>query len=141
MNGLSVKSDAEYPLFSQLLLAPVMYISNFDEDLLIFGITDCGETITCEAIGTGLEAYELDAAMIDISKFRKYVGIFDAKARSIICESHDIFTVEKELERILNIPLYLKERDIEASPAIYEKIQEEAGVCVYELRHDPPSVR
>ena len=110
---------------------PIIYISNFDDDVLVFGIVASGELITSCTLGENLSFYGLVPREINAAKFDDVLKALSDKSFSNIGASTDFDEIEGFMEEILDAPLQLTKGDIENKAGCYELITEEPGVCVY----------
>lgn len=100
---------------------PVIYTSNFDDDIFIFGIYRSGEFIAGRKMGEGLADYDISPEDLEIEKFYHGLSLNKAINTRILENSEEVGELEDEMERILEAPLKF---DIEDVREDYEKFTE-----------------
>ncbi len=115
---------------------PVIYTSNFDDDIFIFGIYQSGEFITGRKMGDGLADYDISPEDLEIEKF--YHGLSLNKAintRMVLENSEEVEALEDELERILEAPLKFSIEDVREDYEKFTELFTENHIQVFK-RHD-----
>lgn len=108
--SLSFESiEEKAKIISKNVDQPVLYTSNFDDDVFIFGIFQIGKKITQGNIGDGLCIYGLTPKKIDFDKFFRVLEI--NKNCSQLTGNIDL--VEKEMQELLQISLNIKISDVQ----------------------------
>jgi hypothetical protein len=98
---------------SERIENPVLYTSNFDEDVFFLGIYRSGNLITCRKAGDGLSDYDILPAYLDIEKFCQELSLREAASAELLNRSEDIEELEEEMEQLLEAPLNLSLEDIQ----------------------------
>lgn len=96
---------------SQQIDNPIVFTSNFDDDIFVFGACNSGKCVTKGIAGKNPGSYGLKNKAINTDIFRETVSTDNLDIRSGL-ESFDIKEIEKTLEDYLHIPLGLKASDI-----------------------------
>jgi hypothetical protein len=118
-------------MLSDIVGGLVIYISNFDDDVLLFGLYRSGKLVTNGKIGEGLSFYGISSEIIDIDKFCKELDIKRTDSMDCFNDLENISDVEDELETILQMPLDLSLRDIEEYDILRKK-NNRNGIQIYE---------
>mgnify|MGYP005845746673 CR=1 FL=1 len=126
----SVEEKAQ--ALSSIVAAPVVYTSNFDDDVFLFGVYRSGERVTGGNFGQGLESYGIAPEAIDIARFHAELGISDAGAMERLNALQDVFAVQDEIERWLQVPLHITIDDVRSDSRRYVRKPEGGRVHVYE---------
>lgn len=104
---------------SRLLTYPMLSVGYFDDEVLELGLFQNGQLITKHLAGVGVEEYELVPAEMDLAIFQKVVqGTVDEAQLSAALEYDDLEELVGEMEKALNIPLWMK----------YEWIEEDGDI-------------
>lgn len=92
---------------------PIMYVSNFDDDVLVFGIYRNGNLITSRNLGEGLALYDIIPANLDMVKFCNELKIEITDSMDYLNDIEIIDEIEDKIENILQVPLKLTLADIQ----------------------------
>lgn len=104
---------------SRLLTYPMLSVGYFDDEILELGVFQNGQLITKHLVGVGVEEYELEPTEMDQTMFREVVqGTVDEVQLSAALENNDLEELIEEMEKTLNIPLWMK----------YEWIEEDGDI-------------
>ncbi len=98
---------------SNIIDVPVVYTSNFDDDIFIFGIYRSGNLITCKKVGEELSEYDITPDNLEVDKFCSALTIKKMESIETIINSEEIDEIEEEIEKILRVPLKLRFDDIQ----------------------------
>lgn len=120
-------------IFSFMFDYPIVYVSNFDDDVLIFGIYRSGNLITQRNLGQGLSMYEIPYASLNIASFRSELTIASTDIMEAINKSEIIDSVENEISKVLNVPLNIRKNDIQLMDGIFEEKKSNNGMLLYKL--------
>ena len=96
---------------SQQIESPIVFTSNFDDDIFVFGVCISGKCVAKGVAGETPDNYGLKNITIDAAKFCETVSIDENNAR-LRLESRDIDEIESALVKHLHVPLGLKASDI-----------------------------
>lgn len=110
---------------------PIVYASNFDDDVFIFGVFRSGKLITGSKIGKGLTTYEIVPEIIDIDKFYNELAIDKVSSLESINTTEKIDVIEDEIEKWLQVPLKLTICDVQSESKHYTESFIENGLYVY----------
>lgn len=99
----SIKNKAKY--LSSNINYPLIYTSNFDDDVFIIGIFKLGKLITSGSLGENLSAYEIKHKAIDINKLCSEIDYEKPDTLEGINNITDIEAIEYEIEKLLQVPL------------------------------------
>lgn len=127
----SVEEKAEF--ISNNTDQPVLYASNFDGDVFIFGIFQAGKHVTGGKIGNGLSIYGLSREKIDIDKFFSTLSFNGIALPDYINTIEKIDIIEGELEKLLLISLNLTISDVRLENNHYVEMFTENGLCAYKF--------
>lgn len=110
---------------------PIIYTSNFDDDVFIFGIFRAGKLITGGKIGKCLPIYGIDPEIIDIDKFCSELSIKKTSSLESINTTDEIDVIEDEIEKLLKVSLELTICDIQSESEHYIESFIENRLYVY----------
>ena len=108
---------------------PILYTSNFDDDVFVFGLLLEGKTVTSGRICDNPEFYDVTTKMASMVSLRR-----------ILCDSADqpkkmpidISVLEELLSTMMGVPLFTYEEDLEADSEHYQFVEERNGIRVYQ---------
>lgn len=99
----NIKIKAKY--LSSIIEVPIIYTSNFDDDLFLIGVYKAGKLVASGVIGDDVETYELKPKNINIDKFCSAIGLQRTSTFELADDIGDIDKIEDEVEKFLQIPL------------------------------------
>jgi len=116
-------------LLSKLLSMTVIYISNFDDNVLLLGVFSPNSQPINGAMGIGLSGYGIEQKLIDINAFSASTEIVDAGLLETLAKESDIAVIECELSRVLDAPFRVDETVIDSEH--YSLAGQEKGLRIY----------
>ena len=114
--------------FAKKLAEPIVYISNFDDDVFVFGVIENGKTVTSGRICTDSEYFDLTNKTANMTALRRVLGGDDIIPRRM---PTDISEMEDILSKVMGVPLFADEDDVYRDTEHFEKTEERNGICVY----------
>jgi len=117
--------------FSYMFNNPILYVSNFDDDILIFGLFKLGNLITNRNVGNGLSMYEIPYATIDAEKFCMELKIGNISSIISLNKSEDINYIEGTIGEIFHVQLNLTNDHIQAGINHYKEKFLKNGLHIY----------
>lgn len=127
----TAEEKAQY--LSKLIDKPILYISNFDEDILIFGIYHNRERITSQTVGDGITIYEVEPKMLDIDIFCKELSLKKTNSMKIMNSSDDIEEIESKLEEIIRVPVKLTYDDVEEMQEYFIEVFDDLDIRILKI--------
>ena len=110
---------------------PVLYVSNFDDDVLIFGACLPSAEFTKEICGEACEAYGMEITHMDADLFRSAAGEWlTEQALQEILNAPSMEEKEELLKKILPVPLRADADDLRSDPA-YEQLPTSGGLTLF----------
>lgn len=110
---------------------PILYTSNFDDDVFVFGLIHVGKTVTSGRICDAPDIYGLTTKAVNMTALRRVLGVDSDKPRSM---PTDIFELEELLTSMTGVPLFADQDDLYRDPEHFEQVEERNGICVYRKR-------
>lgn len=107
---------------------PILYTSNFDDDVFVFGLLVEGKTVTSGRICDTPEVYDVTTKLANMAPLRR-----------ILCDGADqpkkmptdIFELEELLSSMMGVPLFAYAEDLDDDPDRYEFLEERNGIRLY----------
>lgn len=107
---------------------PILYTSNFDDDVFVFGLLVEGKTVTSGRICDTPEVYDVTTKLANMAPLRR-----------ILCDGADqpkkmptdIFELEELLSSMMGVPLFTYAEDLDNDPEHYEFMEERNGIRLY----------
>jgi len=133
--SLSFESVEEKALtISNNINRPIIYASNFDDDVFIFGVFRSGKLITESKIGKSLSIYGITPKKIEIDKFCKELPISKISSLECINTTEEIAIIEDEIEKWLQVPLDLTIFDVRSENEHYVEKFIDNGLYIYKRK-------
>ncbi|MBQ4043140.1 MAG: hypothetical protein IJD06_04010 [Clostridia bacterium] len=110
---------------------PVLYVSNFDDDVLLFGACLPSAEFTKEICGEACAAYGMEITHMDAGLFRSAAGEWlTEQALQEILDAPSMEEKEDLLKKILPVPLRADADDLRSDPA-YEQLPTSGGLTLF----------
>ncbi|MCL2121076.1 MAG: hypothetical protein FWH28_02365 [Clostridiales bacterium] len=125
--------NSEVKRISKTIIEPILYVSNFDDDLLLMGAVKQGKTIAKRHIGENLDDYGIRKGKSSINSLQsqsEFSSLISDDA--LFKSSNDIFTCETSLEHEFGITLKLTLDEIEKPASPFRKIRSYSSLNVYQ---------
>lgn len=108
---------------------PILYTSNFDDEVFVFGLIVEGRTVTSGRICENPEFYDVTTKLANMALLRR-----------TLCDDADqpkkmptnIFELEELLSSMMGVPLFAYAEDLDLDPEHYEFVEERNGIRVYQ---------
>ena len=94
--------DAAIKLSSSISL-PIVYCSNFDDDIWIMGICQQGQELTSHTISACLDDFEIAPSIIDISIATRTLGLLDSDMIRPIADARSIREAEHAFSSLFHL--------------------------------------
>lgn len=107
---------------SSIIDSPVLYTSNFDDDVFLIGAYKSGKLITSGKMGDGLSEYGMKPKKISIDKLCKTFQLERTEALGAINSMDEIDEIEQAVEEYLHIPLDLDLDSVESDTSYVETL-------------------
>ena len=121
---------------SRGVAAPVLYLSVFGDDILIFGVLINGELCTSGVVGETPQDYCLNECHADLSVLGKSFCLPVENLKRLFTDADDVLelieSLQQEFEKLLGIPLNFRRDWISTYDGTYQKKYEKNGVEIYE---------
>jgi len=114
--------------FAKKMSEPIVYTSNFDDDVFVFGVIENGKTVTSGRICTDSEYFDLTTRAANMTALRRVLGGDNIIPRRM---PTDVSEMEDILSKAMGIPLFAYEDDVYRDSDHFEKTEERNGICVY----------
>jgi len=115
-------------VLSQKLSSLVVYVSNFDGDVFVWGAIEGGKAVTSGQICDVPDIYGLVTETADMASLSCALG----EDCEIPAEMPtDVYEMEDVLSRAMGVPVNIFEEFVYSDPEHYEKVEERYGVRVY----------
>ena len=112
---------------------PIVFTSNFDDDVFVFGVCKGGQCITRGTAGANLDRYGLECSAIDTERFLRTVSAGGSGPCRGLDSLEDIRKIENALEEYLRLPLSIKASDIGFDYERYPDVKSEDGYMLLRL--------
>lgn len=117
---------------SILQSAPVVYVTNFDDDVFCVGIYQQGINLTNLRVGGSLDAYDLEREEIDIDTLCDVLKYHNKDEWQKCFEyDGDLFELENKFELQFKAPLILTKSEVLEEKEYYQKMYNENGILYY----------
>lgn len=120
---------------SGIINNPLIYTSNYDGDLFIFGVYHAGHYITGGKVGNYLSIYGLEPEQVNIDAFCMELSVKRAASMDCLITSNKICEIEKEIEKIIEMPLNVKIDAILNNCQNFAEVDNEKRVRIYKRIH------
>lgn len=121
---------------SREVAAPVLYLSVFSDDILIFGVLINGKLCTSGVVGETPQDYCLNECHADLSVLGKSFCLSVENLERLFTDTDDVLglieNLQDEFERLLGVPLNFRRDWISTYDGTYQKKHERNGVVIYE---------
>ena len=108
---------------------PILYTSNFDDDVFVFGLLVEGKTVTSGRICNAPEFYDLTTKIANMDPlYRALCGEYLQPQKM----PTNIFELEELLSSIMGVPLFTYAEDLDDDPEHFERLEERNGVRLYQ---------
>jgi len=124
--------NAEVKKISKKIPVPILYTSNFDDDVLLFGLVKTGVTLARKHIGQGLESYGVKPVKSTINRIRDFEEFRYLPDNTILEMSNDIGDCEISIENEFGILLKLTQYDIDAQPENFKQMNNTMSLNVFQ---------
>ncbi len=118
-------------MLSKTIDEPLLYFSNFDDDIYIFGGYKMGRLVSNRRLGYGLDDYGMDPKELNSAKFCNVFSTFKKEFMEHLNRIEEIVTIENEIEKCLQLPLDMRLDDAQTNNEIYIEMSHEDGVYIY----------
>lgn len=113
-NALSFTTvDTEVKRISKKAKLPILYISNFNDDVLLLGAVKSGKTLAKKHIGQGLDAYGVKRIKSTIHLLHDIEGFCRYSKDAVFEKTENINECERSIEKEFGILLKIDFNDIE----------------------------
>ncbi len=116
---------------SGIINNPIIYTSNYEGDLFIFGVYHAGHYITGGKVGNYLSIYELEPEQVNIDAFCMELSVKRVASMDCLITSDSICEIEKEIEKIIEMPLNVKKDVILNNYENFIEVDSEKRVQIY----------
>ncbi len=110
---------------------PVLYATNFDDDVFIFGVFRSGKLITECKLGENLSVYDIQPKKLNVDKLLREVPVNNAGSLGRINTADSVDAAEKEVEKWLRLPLKLTTLDVLSEKERYIETFTDNGLYIY----------
>ena len=118
---------------SKKIIKPIVYVSNFDDDVFLAGVVKCGKTYAKKQIGQGMHIFGIKS-INDIRKIHNFEEFGYLKPDLIFELSDDICECEDSIEKELGITLKLTPEDIQEQSDQFVLLETESQFKVYQTK-------
>lgn len=116
---------------SKVLSLPLLYFSNFDDDIFFFGGFQSGKLVSSRKLGDGLEAYDLSSKEFNVGKFCNIFSMFKREFVEYINIIKQIDIIENAIEGLLQLPLSMRLCDAQTHSKEFIELDCADGVHIY----------
>lgn len=108
---------------------PILYTSNFDDDVFVFGLLVAGKTVTSGRICDIPEIYDVTTKIANMAPLRRTLCDSANQPKKM---PTDIFELEELLSSMMGVPLFAYAEDLDQDPEHYNFMEEHNGIRVYQ---------
>ncbi len=123
--------EDQVKFLSKRIINPILYCTNYDDDIFIIGGYKSGRLISRRTAGEGLEVYNINSQELNTSKFTKHFSLFSKYTTERINSITDIGILENEIEQYLQIPLNINLCDAKNNHEQFKEVSSENGIHIY----------
>jgi len=110
---------------------PILYTSNFDDDVFIMGVVQSGKTLCKRNIGPGLSSYELKQLSVKINTMLAIKGFELTGGQKEFLTTDDIDKCQESIDDAYGISIALKESDFNDYENMFELIKQKNDLKVF----------
>jgi len=129
--------NEETKRFSKKIRAPIFYVSNFDDDVLLLGCVQSGKTIARKHIGQGLTEYGIQPIKSTIHLLPKLEGFSFLKSGTTFETTDSISECEASIECEFQIYLAMPFEDVQAQPNYIRLVDDNDTLKIYRYMNVP----